>query len=94
MHLCHVTAQILVDRLLLGTQCPWAIPKSRPQNKLGIRFTSDRPATNRDQGHLLPAIYNQIIPPKPETRHMTPGCDEDPQVMDQNVTRFQIKASK
>ena len=33
---------------------------------------------NRDQGYYLPAIYNQIIPPKSEATHVTPVREQGP----------------
>ena len=36
------------------------------------------PTMNRDQGYHLPAIYNQIIPPKSEATHVTPVRDQGP----------------
>ena len=33
---------------------------------------------NRDQGYHLPAIYNQIIPPKSEPTHVTPVRKQGP----------------
>ena len=32
---------------------------------------------NRDQGYHIPAIYNQIIPPKSEETHVT-ECEQGP----------------
>ena len=38
-----------------------------------IKYIKQRaPTMNRDQGYQLPAIYNQIIPPKSEPTHVTP----------------------
>ena len=33
---------------------------------------------NRDQGYHLPAIYNQIIPPKSEATYVTPVREQGP----------------
>ena len=40
--------------------------------KGAIYIKQKTPAMNRDQGYHLPAIYNQIIPPKSEATHVTP----------------------
>ena len=36
------------------------------------------PTMDRDQGYHLPAIYNQIIPPKYEATHVTPVREQGP----------------
>ena len=44
--------------------------------KEAIYIRQRAPTMNRDQGYHLPAIYNQIIPPKSEATHVTPVCDQ------------------
>ena len=46
------------------------------KEKEAIYIKQRAPTMNRDQGYHLPAIYNQIIPPKSEATHMTPVRDQ------------------
>ena len=46
--------------------------------KEAIDIKHRAPTMNRNQGHHLPAIYNQIIPPKSEATHVTSVRDQGP----------------
>ena len=46
--------------------------------KEAIYIKQRAPSMNRDQGYHLPAIYNQIIPPKSEATHVTPVREQGP----------------
>ena len=46
--------------------------------KEAIYIKQRAPTMNRDQGYHLPAIYNQIIPPKSEATHVTPVREQGP----------------
>ena len=46
--------------------------------KEAIYIRQRAPTMNRDQGYHLPAIYNQIIPPKSEATHATPVREQGP----------------
>ena len=46
--------------------------------KEAIFIKQRAPTMNRDQGYHLPAIYNQIIPPKYEATHVTPVREQGP----------------
>ena len=46
--------------------------------KKAIYIRQGAPTMNRDRGYHLPAIYNQIIPPKSEATHVTPVREQGP----------------
>ena len=46
--------------------------------KEAIYLKQRAPAMNRVQGYHLPAIYNQIFPPKSEVTHVTPVREQGP----------------
>ena len=46
--------------------------------KEAIYIRQRAPTMNRDQGYHLPAIYNQIIPPKSEATHVTSVREQGP----------------
>ena len=59
-----------------------------------VGFTSQyicAPTMNRDQGYHLPAIYNQIIPPKSEATHVTSVREQGPYLTDRNVVLVSTK---